>query len=564
MKINRQERNRTFAVFLVFGLWTLGILFTLVRHQVFNYNRYLEKVKAQSKGIVTLHPRRGTIYDRNGDILAISVQSHSAFLSAKEPDRCLKLFERIRRIVPVSSKDSLDIRRRIRRGDRFIWYRRKLEDADYHKLADVREKMDEPEVLNFIREYRRVYPQREVAAHLLGGVGIDEQGLFGVEYGLDRMVRGRGGKVRVQRDARRKVFAVEPIDEPRPGRDVTLTIDAPLQYMVQQELERGVRQFKARAGAAIVMDVDTGSILAMASFPAFRPDRAWRTPYKRVRNKALSFLYEPGSTFKVILAAAALENRVVTPSQVFDCGNGSFTLRNRRIEDVHPYNRLSFRDIIVRSSNVGAARVGLALGPKRYYRAIRAFGFGRPVELDLPGTEAGLLTPPNRWSEVSPAFLAFGYEVMVTPMQMARAFNAIAAGGWMVEPRLLKRVEGVSLDNPPGYRVVSVATARQIQDILREAVERGTGHKSQVPGMAVAGKTGTAKKVRNGEYTDSYVSSFGGFFPFPEPRYTLFVVVDEPRTMYYGGDVAAPLFKSICARMQITERVYSADAGAPG
>lgn len=556
MKINRQERNRTFVIFLFFGVWVLGIVFTLVRHQVFNYSRYLERVKAQSKGIVTLHPRRGTIYDRNGEILAISIQSHSAFLSAKEPDRCIKLFERLQRMLPVSVQDADEIRRRIRRGDRFIWYRRKLDDEDYLRLVKLQKSQEEPALLHFIKEYRRVYPQKEVAAHLLGGVGIDEQGLFGIEYGLDRMVRGQGGKVRVQRDARRRVFAVEPIDETRPGRDVTLTVDVPLQYLVQQELEKGVRRFKARAGAAIVMDVHDGSILAMASYPNFSPDLAWKVPYKRVRNKALSFLYEPGSTFKIILAAAALENRVVTTSQEFDCGNGHFVFRNRRIEDVHPFDRLSFRDIIVQSSNVGAARVGLALGSERYYHAIRAFGFGRPVTLDLPGNESGLLKPARNWSEVSPAFMAFGYEIMVTPLQMARAFNAIAADGWMVEPRLLKRVEGVSLSLDKGYRVISTDTARQIQTIMREVVERGTGRKSQVPGLAIAGKTGTAKKVKNGEYSKTYVSSFGGFFPLPSPRYTLFIVVDEPRPLYYGGDVAAPLFQSICERMRITERVF--------
>ncbi|MDY0297582.1 MAG: penicillin-binding protein 2 [Acidobacteriota bacterium] len=556
MKINRQERNRTFVVFLCFGIWGLGIVFTLVRHQVFHYNRYLERVKSQSKGIVTLHPRRGTIYDRNGDILAISVQSHSAFLSAKDLQRCMALFNRLQRVVPVSRQDAREIRRRIQRGDRFIWYQRKLNDADYQKLAALQKELDEPVLLDFVTEYRRVYPQQELAAHLLGGVGIDEQGLFGLEYGLDRMVRGRGGKVRVQRDARRRVYAVETIEEQIPGRDVTLTIDAPLQFVVQQELERGVRRFNGRSGAAIVLDARDGSILAMASFPEYRPDEAGKVPYRRVRNKALSFLYEPGSTFKVILAAAALENRIVTPSQEFDCGNGHFVFRNRRIEDVHAYDRLSFRDIVVHSSNVGAARVGLALGAERYYHAIRAFGFGRPVELSLPGNEAGLLKSTRDWSEVSPAFMAFGYEILVTPLQMARAFNVIAADGWMVEPRLLEKVEGVSLETPKKHRVISAYTARQIQTILREVVERGTGRKSRVPGLVVAGKTGTAKKVRNGEYTDSYVSTFGGFFPLPSPRYTLFVMVDEPRTLYYGGDVAAPLFQAICERMRIFERVF--------
>jgi cell division protein FtsI/penicillin-binding protein 2 len=176
--------------------------------------------------------------------------------------------------------------------------------------------------------------------------------------------------------------------------------------------------------------------------------------------------------------------------------------------------------------------------------------------LDLPGNEAGVLKPTRNWSEVSPAFMAFGYEIMVTPLQMARAFNAIAANGWMVEPRLLERVEGVSLNHAKGYRVISTDTARQIQTIMREVVERGTGRKSQVAGLAIAGKTGTAKKVKNGEYSDTYVSSFGGFFPLPSPRYTLFIVVDEPQTLYYGGDVAAPLFQSICERMRITERVF--------
>ena len=561
MKINRKERNRTFVIFMVFSVWVLAIVFTLVRHQVFNYNRYVSKVRAQTKRILTLHPRRGTIYDRNGDILAISVQAKSAFLSAKDPDGCVKALERMRKVVPVSRQTTSDIRRRIRRGDRFIWYRRKLSDGEYKSLLNVQQLLSDPGQLNFIDEYRRVYPQKGVAAHLLGGVGIDEQGLFGLEFGLDRLIRGQGGKVRVQRDARRKVFAVEPIDQPQAGRDIILTIDAPLQYMVEQELKRWVSKFHARAGAVVVMAVQDGSLLAMASYPGFRPDQACNIPYARVRDKALSFLYEPGSTFKVVLAAAALENRVVTPSQMFDCGNGLFMLRNRRIEDVHPFTSLSFRDIIVRSSNVGAAKVGLILGAERYYRAIRNFGFGDAIDLKLPGGETGLLKPVMHWSEVSPAFMAFGYEIMVTPLQMARAFNAIASGGLLVEPRLIENVDGVTLDHRAPRRVISKRTAHQLTAIMREVVERGTGRKSRVPGLGVAGKTGTAKKVHNGKYSDIYVSSFGGFFPLPDPRFTMFVVVDEPQTEYYGGDVAAPLFQAICARMWITKRVLPLNVG---
>ena len=401
-----------------------------------------------------------------------------------------------------------------------------------------------------------MYPQDTTACHILGGVGIDEQGLYGIEYALDSTIRGMEGEARVTLDARQKAFRLSYLTEPRPGKDIYLTIDSSIQFFVEKELRETVEHYKAKGGTVIVMDVEDGAILAMANYPYYHPERVKYISPREVKNRAVSFLYPPGSTFKIILASTALELNTCSPQQVFNCYNGVYKVKDREITDVHPFSKLSFEDIIIQSSNIGAAKIAERLGRNKYYEGIKKFGFGERTGILLPGEERGIFSSPKEWTGVSLQFLAHGYEINVTPLQMVRAFNVIASGGYLVEPYLVKKINGVFLKPARKVEVLSPGTVHRMNAIMTEVVESGTGKKTQIPGIKIAGKTGTTKKIRKIGNTPRYVPSFGGFFPAGNPRVSIFVVIDEPKGAYYGGDVAAPLFKSIAEKLSIYLRIF--------
>lgn len=547
MSANRKGKQRFFALSVFFLVWILAIVFRLFSMQVLEYTTYMAKIKAQTHRVEELHSKRGTITDRNGEILAISLQSKSAFISNKNDAHALEVFKRFCALLPLSGVQKVAISKRIRRGEKFVWLKRKLTDEEYLKVRPLADDAWSAGTIAFLDEYRRVYPQGKIASHVLGGVGIDEQALGGIETSLDHEIKGRGGRLKVLIDARKRIFQFKYLEQPVPGRDIHLSIDAPLQFFVERELAAAVARYQAAGGAVIVMDSLNGQILAMASCPDYDPEAIWNTPPPVLKNKAISFLYDPGSTFKVVLAASALEHRACNRQEVFNCHNGVFAVHDRQITDVHPFARLSFDDIIVQSSNIGAAQVGMRLGAERYFATIGHFGFGRRTGIQLPAEENGILNPPSKWSGVSLAFLSFGYEIAVTPLQMAVAFNVPAAGGFLVRPQILR--DGASAG--ANERVLSAASSEQLGEIMTAVVSRGTGRKAQIAGLEIAGKTGTAHKVKAGRYAGSYVSSFGGFFPAHDPRVTLFVIIDEPQGLYFGGDVAAPLFKAIVEKAML-------------
>lgn len=556
MKINNNERNRAFILFMVISVWIVFIIFTLVKIQVFSYDKYLSRVNAQSKRIFSLHPKRGTIYDSQHEVLAISVKTKSAFLNARDINSAASVFQRIKKLIVLDTGTRRAISRRINRGERFIWIKRKLTDVEFRILEQLKSGLKDKTILGFVDEHKRVYPQKTMAAHILGGVGIDEQGLEGIEFGLNHLIKGKGGRVKVLVDARRKVFDLEYLSHPISGKDVYLTIDSSIQYFVERELEEGIKRFKAKGGTVIVMDSRSGAILSMASFPYYFPERIQYTSSRVLRNKAVAFLYDPGSTFKVVLAASALENEACYPGQVIDCFHGEMKVRDRTITDIHPFDRLTFEDIIIKSSNVGAARIAMRLGKKRYYESIKNFGFGLKSGIRLPAEERGILNPLDRWTNVSLAFLAHGYEISVTPIQMIRAFNVIASDGYLVTPYILKKIEGVGVPGKERIRILSSATARRVKMIMTEVVNRGTGRKTKIEGIDIAGKTGTAQKIKNGKYIEKHVSSFGGFFPADQPLITMFVLIDEPGNQYYGGDVAVPVFRAIAQKLMVYLKVF--------
>ncbi len=556
MKINSSERNRVFFLFIIFSLWVLFICVSLVRIQVFDYSKNVSKVRAQSNRIFSMNPKRGTIYDSKGEVLAISVKTKSAFLSNKNSVHSLALFKSIRKRIRLPLNKIKDIEERIRRGDKFIWVKRKLSEQEYGRLYKIEESNRSQSVLDFIDEYKRVYPQKDTACHILGGVGVDEQGLYGIEYAMDSTIRGRGGKARVLLDARQKVFKLEYIIEPVAGKDIYLTIDSSIQFFVEKELKKTVEKYRAKGGAVIVMDSREGAILAMAGYPTYRPDRVQYTPYQLIKNRAISFLYHPGSTFKIVLASIALERNICSPQDEFYCYNGIYKIKDQQITDDPSYKNLSFEGIIIHSSNIGAAKIAERLGKTRYYDGIKKFGFGKRIGIQLPGEEKGIFKPLNKWTGVSLQFLAYGYEIAVTPLQMARAFNVIASGGYIIQPYILKKIEGEFPKKKRKVKLLSPGTVHRMSAIMTEVVNTGTGKRSQITGINIAGKTGTSKRIQKNKNRGKYVPSFGGFFPVENPRVTMFVVIDEPRGQHYGGDVAAPLFKSIAEKLLIYLKIF--------
>ncbi len=548
MKINRGERRRVIIVFFSFAVWVILILGVLVKLQIFNYGKYTQKIRNQSNRIFSLHPKRGTIYDKSGDILAISVLSKSAFISNKEKEESRKLYGRLVKKIFLSYRDRLDIRKRISAGKHFIWIKRKLSDKEFKKIEKINEKGFSSKI-GFINEYKRIYPQKKIAAHILGGVGIDEQGLSGIEFSLDSVIKGKGGKVDARLDARSHIFSLEYLEKEIPGKNLYLTIDLAIQFFVEKELRETVKKYNAKGGSVIVMNSKDGSLLAMASSPDYDPSAISNTKQFILKDNAVSFLYYPGSTFKVILAASALENNICDVNRRFNCYNGEYSMNDLKIQDVHPHSSLTFRDVIIYSSNIGAAQIGMKIGDKKYYTSIKKFGFGDEPDIRLPAVEKGILNPLSRWNRYSSAYIAHGYEIYVTPMQMVRALNVIASGGYLVEPKILRSIDGVNFRCKAPKRIISQETASSVAEIMADVVNIGTGKKARIAGLKVAGKTGTAKKYKLGKFRKLYVSSFGGFFPLEDPEITIFVVIDEPHGLFYGGDVAAPLFRNISKKV---------------
>lgn len=540
-------RRRALAVLL--ALWCGAVAVRLGYLQVIEHDRYQRRAERQQQRVVELLPARGTIYDAAGRELAVSIQVESAWADPDLVDDPRATARALAAVVP-----GVDVRKVTAlladREKAFVWVARKLDPPVARALAAK----DLPGIF-FLRESKRYYPNRELAAAVLGYVGTDNEGLAGLEHFYDDKITGRAGRRVVVRDARRNV-AVDPklaFADPEPGFDLYLTLDASLQYLAERELAAAVEAQHAVGGSAVLLDPATGAVLAMASYPGFDPNRFGDFPPSSWRNRAVVDAYEPGSTFKMVTAAAALAANVFDPGDVLDCELGGITLSGIRIRDHKPFGRLSFRDVIARSSNVGAIKIGLRVGPERLDRMVRALGFGERTGIDLPGESAGLLRPAARWT-LRGAYVAFGQEVSITPLQLALAFAAVANGGTRVRPYLVAAAGG-----PGGERVVrpgpqvagqplTEGTARELERILEAVVAEGTGRAAAIPGYPVAGKTGTAQKAIDGLYSGSrFIASFVGFAPARRPAVVGAVVVDEPRPLYHGGQVAAPAFAAMVA-----------------
>jgi cell division protein FtsI (penicillin-binding protein 3) len=454
------------------------------------------------------------------------------------------------RLAPILGTPAAELHAALTGPRSFVWLRRKLPPADAEKVRALREPG-----LGFVPESIRLYPNRELAAHVIGFEGADG-GLEGIERVLNAELAGVDGRALVGRDALgRDVVTQRLLQPPRPGAGVRLTIDRTIQYIAEREIEAAYRRTHSKAAMAVAMDPRTGDVLAVAIRPTFNPNTFADVPSREhLRNRAVTDPFEPGSTFKVIMAAAALEERVVRPDDAIYGEWGSITIARAKIHDWKKFGWLTFAEVLQNSSNVGSIKVGLALGSERYYRYMTAFGFGAPTGVGLPGESRGVLREPARWSALSLPTMSIGQEVSVTALQLVAAFGAVANGGTLMQPRLVRAIldadgrESRRLPPKPVRQVVSPETARTLTRILTRVVEQGTGHNAAIAGYEVAGKTGTAQKLdpRTRRYSrNPGVLSFVGFAPADEPRLVMLVMLDEPRNEKWGSEAAAPIFGAI-------------------
>jgi cell division protein FtsI (penicillin-binding protein 3) len=541
-------QSRAAAAAVLFAIWTVAIEARLVYLQVLHHEDYLAQARQQQQDPVVAPAKRGDILDRNGNMLAVSVDVYSVFADPTEvtdPEGtaaaiCAALAE-------CTPADRQGYVRSLKRKARFVYLPRKISRDEGIRLRDLKLKG-----VGFLRESRRYYPKRDLAAHVLGYVGLDNVGLAGVESRYDSHVRGREGRILIQVNANQQALSSRVEREATGGSTVELTIDQYIQNIAERELRAGVIENRAAGGAAIVMDPSSGAILALANYPTFNPNAFVRADDDVRRNRAVQDLYEPGSTFKIVTASAAIEEGIIGPDDLVDCGPGYITFPGRPpIDDVHRYGVLSFTDVIVKSSNVGAIRVGLRLGPERLGRYVSRFGFGQTLAPDFRGESPGIVWNPARLDNSALASVSMGYQVGVTPIQMAAAVSSIANGGTLFEPHVVgafiqdgKRTE---VARKPVRRTVSERTAAILTAIMEDVVVRGTATAARIDGYTVAGKTGTAAKLVDGRYSKSeYNASFIGFVPSRRPALAVVVVIDSPRAKgYYGGTVAAPVFKRI-------------------
>lgn len=546
----RTMKRRVAVAAAVLGLWTVAIEVRLVYLQIVMHSDLVARAARQQRRTIPAPAKRGDIVDRRGQTLATSVDADSIYAVPSEIDdasaAALKLCEAL---GDCTDKGRQALADRLDRRRAFVYVRRQVAPEQARRVAALN-----MEAVGFIKESRRFYPNTELAAHLLGYVGLDNRGLSGLESAYDSQIRGKPGTILIHTDARRHAFsrAERP---PTSGSTVELTVDEYLQHVAERELHAGVVANRAAGGSAIVMNPHTGEILALANEPTFNPNVYGEFSEGQRRNRAIQDLYEPGSTFKIVTASAAIEEQVMPTDALIDTNPGQIRIGPDRVVreyEGHNYHVLSFTDVIVKSSNVGAIKIGYKVGAERLGRFVSLFGFGRPASPDFPGESPGIVWNAAKWTEGALASVSMGYQVGVTPLQMVTAISSVANGGQLVEPRA---VRAVYQDNrrhsvPPKVvrRTVSKDTAAALTTIMEGVVERGTGRAAQISGYTIAGKTGTAAKLVGGRYSNSeYNASFVGFLPSLNPAVAIIVVIDSPHGPhgYAGGGVSAPIFKRI-------------------
>jgi len=545
----RSPRTRIIIVAALAAMWTGAVFGRLAYLQLFRYSEYYSRAQHQQRLIVDVGASRAEILDRNLHPLAMSVPVDSAFAVPSEiadPDMVARL---IGKVLEVPSDE---IATRIASSHSFAWIARKLPPEKASRIAAMNLRG-----IYFQREGGRFYPKRELAAHVLGYVDIDEKGLGGIEYSLDESIRTKPGKMLILADAHRRWY--DSSDKaPDTGTSVVLTLDEKIQYIAEKELGRAMQETHAKTGTVIVENPNSGELLAVANWPTFNPNAAKDSPPDARVDRATSSLYEPGSVFKIVTLSAAIDQGVTNPDEVVDCQNGAIYIAGHRIRDHKAYGLLTVSQILAYSSDVGAIKLGLRLGAPKFYDYIRAFGFGQPTGVDLPGESRGKLRRLENWTPVSVGSISMGQEVGVTPLQMISAVSAMANGGLIVKPHVVRELRhGNQITEPADSqqlprRVIQETTAASMRRMLEGVVLGGTGKLAKLDGYTSAGKTGTAQKYdpETGRYsTHELIASFVGFAPINTPAITILVQLDSPAGAHEGGQVAAPVFQRVAQQV---------------
>jgi len=546
---NLGKNSRLYLLGAMLLLWCVTICGRLVYLQIFRYGSFVKQAEHQQQREIPLSAKRGVIYDRAGHELAMSVMVDSAFAV---PTEVKDLPTAVSLITRITGEDHNVVLADCQNHKTFCWVARKADDETIERIKSLN-----LQGIHFQKEPKRFYPARDLAAQVVGTVGMEDSGQSGVEHAFDEELRGRAGKMFISVDARRQWFS-DVEKQPEAGEGLVLTIDKNIQYVAEKELDQAIHDTQAIAGTVIVENPRTGEILALANRPTFNPNLRKEITPNALTNRAVSYVYEPGSTFKLVTIAAALEEKLTNPDELFDCQMGSIVYNGMRIRDSKPHGLLPVWGVLSKSSDVGSIKIALRLGEDRFYKYIRAFGFGQQTGIELPGETRGMTKPVSRWSKVSIAAIAMGQEIGVSPIQMASLISTFANDGVWIAPRIVAgnvppdgSLQTVAFHPGNSHRVLSSYTAAQMRSMMEKVVldpAGTTGGRAILEGYSSAGKTGTAQKVdpATGAYSKTkYIGSFAGFAPVNDPQIVVAVILDSAVGLHQGGQVAAPVFKRI-------------------
>jgi len=546
------KNSRLYLLGAMLLLWCFAICGRLVYLQIFRYGSFVKQAEHQQQRAIPLAAKRGVIYDRAGRELAMSVLVDSAFAV---PSETKDLPTAVSLITRITGEDARVVLADCRAHKSFCWLARKADEETIERIKSLN-----LQGIHFQREPKRFYPNRDLAAQVLGEVGMEDSGQSGIEHEFDDQLRGSAGKMFISVDARKQWFS-DVEKQPETGDSLVLTVDKNIQYIAEKELEQAIHDTQAIAGTVIVENPHTGEILALANRPTFDPNQRKQVTPAALTNRAVSYAYEPGSTFKLVTISAALEEKLTNPDELFDCQMGAIVYNGMRIRDSKPHGLLPVWGVLAESSDVGSIKIALRLGEDRYYKYIRAFGFGQPTGIELPGETRGMTKPVSRWSKVSIAAISIGQEIGISPIQLTGLISTFANDGVWVAPRIVSgtlppntdpknALQTVAFHPANSHRVVSSFTAAEMRSMMEKVVldAHGTGRRAILEGYSSAGKTGTGQKVdpATGAYSKTkYIGSFAGFAPVNNPQIVVAVILDSAVGPHQGGQIAAPVFKRI-------------------
>jgi cell division protein FtsI (penicillin-binding protein 3) len=553
---NLGKNHRLYLLGAMLLFWCVAICCRLVYLQIFRYGSFIKQAEHQQQREIPLSPKRGVIYDRAGHELAMSVLVDSAFAV---PTEVKDLPTAVSLITRITGEDHNVVLADCRAHKTFCWVARKADDETIERIKSLN-----LQGIHFQKEPKRFYPARDLAAQVVGTVGMEDSGQSGIEHEFDDELRGRAGAMSISVDARRQWFS-DVEKQPEPGENLVLTIDKNIQYVAEKELDQAIHDTQAIAGTVIVENPHTGEILALANRPTFNPNLRKEITPNALTNRAVSYAYEPGSTFKLVTISAALEEKLTNPDEVFDCQMGSIVYNGMRIRDSRPHGLLPVWGVLAESSDVGSIKIALRLGEDRFYKYIRAFGFGQQTGIELPGETRGMTKPVSRWSKVSIAAISMGQEIGISAIQLSSLISTFANDGVWVAPRILAgtvepqgSLQTASFHPGPSHRVISSYTAAEMRSMMQKVVLEGTGRKATLEGYTSAGKTGTGQKVdpATGAYSKTkYIASFAGFAPLNNPQIVVVVILDSAVGLHQGGQVSAPVFHRVA--QQVLEYLHT-------